>query len=117
MRRLLQVVTTWEWLLLLMLLPLLLFSTVAWALCFLLVPFFWLIRKLATGRFFPASPYNIAMLFLGLSLFLSLFAVFDLRLSVPKIGGLFFSASPFILRLWSTAGRTKMACGMCWLSP
>ena len=90
MRRLLQVVTTWEWLLLLMLLPLLFFSTVAWALCFLLVPFFWLIRKLATGRFFPASPYNIALLFLGLSLFLSLFAVFDLRLSVPKIGGLFF---------------------------
>ena len=90
MRRLLQVVTTWEWLLLLMLLPLLFFSTAAWALCFLLIPVFWLIRKFATGRFFPATPYNVVLLFLGISLFLSLFAVFDLSLSVPKIGGLFF---------------------------
>jgi putative inorganic carbon (HCO3(-)) transporter len=90
MRRLFQIVTTWEWLFLLMLLPLLLFSTAAWALCILLIPVFWLIRKFATGRFFPATPYNISLLFLGSSLLISLFAVFDLTLSLPKIGGLVF---------------------------
>jgi putative inorganic carbon (HCO3(-)) transporter len=90
MRRLLQIVTTWEWLLLLTLLPLLFFSTAAWALPFLLIPAFWLVRKVATGRFFPPTPYNISLLFLGLSLLISLFAVFDLILSLPKIGGLVF---------------------------
>lgn len=90
MRRLLLAITTWEWLLLLLLLPLIVFTSSVGALALLILPLFWVIRKAATGHFFPRTPYNAAILVLATAVLISFLAVFDIALSFPKIAGVVF---------------------------
>ncbi len=95
MRRLLLAITTWEWLLLLLLLPVLIFSSSTGALALFALPLFWLIRKAATGRFFPHTPYNVTILVLAAAVLISFLAVFDIALSFPKIAGIVFGIALF----------------------
>ena len=98
MRQMLLAITTWEWLLLLLLLPLLFIPNPIGAFSLLALPLLWLVRKISTGHFFPPTPYNAAILALALALLISFLALFDIDLSFPKIAGvvmgiaLFFAA-------------------------
>ena len=58
MRRAAAFIISWEWLILLIFLPLLLFPTGWRSLLLLIVPLLWLTRKLATGQFVPPTPFD-----------------------------------------------------------
>ena len=85
MRRLLLFITSWEWLVLLLLLPFIVFGGKNGALIILILPVFWLVRKAAVGRFFPNTPYNAALLLLAVSILFSFMATFDIAMSLPGL--------------------------------
>lgn len=95
MRQVANTIRQWEWLLLLLLLPVLLFPTGPQALLLLILPALWLIRWLATGHFIPPTPYDTALLVLMAMVLVSLTVVFDIELSFPKIAGMTLGVSLF----------------------
>ncbi len=95
MRHAAATIIKWEWLILLLLLPLMLFPTGWRGLLLLAVPLLWLFRKIATGYFVPHTPYDVTLLILIAALLLSLTAVFDMALSFPKIAGLILGIACF----------------------
>ena len=95
MRRLARIIINWEWLILLLLLPLLLFPTGWRGLILMIIPLLWIIRKIANGHFVPPTPYDSAVLLLMATVLISLAAVFDIKLSFPKIAGLLLGIAYF----------------------
>ena len=95
MRRAAVTIIKWEWLILLLLLPLLMFPTGWRGLLLLAIPFLWLLRKVATGYFIPHTPYDVTLLILITAVLISLTAVFDMGLSFPKIAGLLLGIAFF----------------------
>jgi putative inorganic carbon (hco3(-)) transporter len=93
--RLARFVAEWEWLWLLLILPAVLFPNPTRALVLLLLPLLWLARRVATGRFVPASPLNGSVLLLLFMLLVSLYANSDLAFSFSKIAGLAYGVSVF----------------------
>lgn len=77
----------WEWLILLCLLPLFMFPAGLRWLVVLIIPLFWLTRKAVTGRFYPATPYNGALLLLLAMTGVGLMVSYDPALSLPKLVG------------------------------
>jgi putative inorganic carbon (hco3(-)) transporter len=100
-RRISAAVLRLEWLFLLLVLPVTFFSPGRQTAVLLLLPLLWLLRRLATGHFVPPTPYNAAILALATMLLVSLYATFDIWLSMPRITGLvvgiflFFGAVAF----------------------
>ncbi len=95
MREIARTIVSWEWLILLLIMPLLLFPTGWLGLLLLVVPLLWLLRRMVTGRFFPATADDVAITFLLLALLVSLTAVFDIEYSFPKIAGLILGVALF----------------------
>ena len=100
LRKLSQSLLRWEWLLLLLLIPLTLLPWGRATLALALIPLFWLVRKVATGRFVTPTPYDLAVGLLLLMLGVSLTVTYDLSVSGPKIAGIFLG----IGLLYGTAG-------------
>ncbi|MEZ4645446.1 MAG: O-antigen ligase family protein [Chloroflexota bacterium] len=90
MRRFAQFVIAWEWVWLLALLPVALFLHGWISLVLLLLPLLWGVRWVATRRFKPVTAYDTAVLLLAITVLISLYAVFDIALSFPKIIGVVF---------------------------
>lgn len=95
MRNVAQSIVSWEWLILILLLPIFWFPNDWSALALLLIPLLWLLRKLVTGRFFPATPDDVGILVLLTAVLVSFMAVFDITLSFPKIAGLILGVAIF----------------------
>jgi O-antigen ligase len=95
MRSLLKSFVRWEWVLLLLLMPVLFMSVRVQAALILLLGVLWLVRKAVSGRLVPRTPFDVSLLALGGGLALSLAAVFDWQLSLPKITGLLLGISLF----------------------
>ena len=64
MRRTATIIIKWEWLILLLILPLFLFPTGWRSLILLIIPLLWILRKFAFGYFFPHTPYDVTLLLL-----------------------------------------------------
>ena len=90
-----------DWLLLFLLAPILLFPErfLTTVVCLAMVGLVaqWLIRYLATGRFFPSTPLNIPILCLLLTVPLSLYASANFAGSLPKLTGLLFGLAVFFI--------------------
>lgn len=101
MHKFAQLLLRWEWVILLMLLiPI---SLLPWGYAtasLVLVPIFWLLRKLTTGRFLTSTPYDLALLLLVVMIGLSVTVTFDWAISGPKIAGIFLG----IALLYATTG-------------
>ncbi len=95
MQRVAKTVTRWEWLILLLISPLLFFPTGWRGLFLLVIPVLWLTRKFAYGYFLPHTTYDLALLGLAIALLISLTAVFDMAISFPKIAGLIMGFAYF----------------------
>lgn len=95
MRSLLKPFVRWEWLLLILLVPLLLLAAEAQIFLIIILAIFTLLRLAVTGRLFPRTPFDVTLAALGLALLLSLTAVFDWPRSLPKIAGLLLGISLF----------------------
>ncbi len=90
-----QLLITFEWLFLLLILPLALFPTPVRALALLLIPALWLARKIGYGRFVPLTPVDWPLLGLLLMVLVSLYATFDMNYSLGKIAGMIYGIAVF----------------------
>ena len=95
MQRLFMAITSSEWLILLAVLPLVLFPTPGRSLVLLLIPFLWGVRKLGNGRFIPTTPLDTSLFLLFLTILISLYASYDLSLSLPKVIGVTYGMALF----------------------
>lgn len=91
-----RLISRWEWLILLGLLPFFLFPDGARGLVVLVIPLFWIVRKIGSGHFFPATPFNLALLLMVIMVGLSSLASFELSLHLPKIIGLLLGIALFL---------------------
>jgi putative inorganic carbon (HCO3(-)) transporter len=95
MRQAAKVIMQWEWLWLLFLLPILLFPLGLGSLFLLLVPILWLTRWISVGRFFPPTAYDVAIAVLLLMVLVSLYATFDIGISLAKVSGVLLGIALF----------------------
>lgn len=85
----------WEWLVLILLVPILALSGTYQVLLLSVIPMLWIARKVASAHFIPPTPYDLALLLLLLTIALSFVVTFDTWLSVPKIGVILFGIAIF----------------------
>jgi hypothetical protein len=117
MRRAIEVIIRWEWLILLALSPLFLFPNGPRGLIIIVIPILWLLRKWVAGYFLPPTPYNIAILLLMAALGLSVVVAFDPALHFAKLVGLLLGIGLFFAvvefgrrsRVWPVVG---VVCGL-----
>lgn len=104
LQRSVQLIMRWEWLILLLVLPLLMFPSGGRGLALLAIPLLWVLRWVGFGRFIPRTPFDVALFFFLTTVLISLSAVFDITFSFPKIAGvvvgigLFYGAVEFARR-------------------
>ena len=95
MVRLCKFITTYEWVLLGLMLPLVLFPSPMRSLVLLLIPLLWLIRWVATGHLVPPTPLDWSLFGLLLMVLVSEYATFDMLHSLEKIAGMVFGIALF----------------------
>lgn len=61
----------------------------------LLIPFLWFARRLTSGHFVPPTPLDWSLAALLLMVLVSLYATFDLALSLPKVAGVLYGAAVY----------------------
>jgi putative inorganic carbon (HCO3(-)) transporter len=91
----------------------------AWVL--LLLPVVWIIGWRVDRKVLPETPLNIPLLLISLSIFISLFATYDLRVSYPNIAELLYGLAVYwwlarkitTKRSWRTAVITFTLWGAC----
>ena len=103
MRNIAQKLLQWEWLLLVLLIPVTLFPFGAASVGLLLIPLLWLVRKAATGRWITPTPYDLAIWLLLAMVGISFAMVFDPLVSGPKIAGILLGIGLFYAT--AAAGR------------
>jgi putative inorganic carbon (hco3(-)) transporter len=96
----------WHWLSLLLAAPLLLFPTPERSPALLVVPGLWLLAWLAHGRPLPSTPFNGALLLLAVMLLVSLYATYNLEVSLPKLAGMVLALGVFFAAARISAQRT-----------
>jgi len=93
--------------------PALLFPTPWRMLALAVVPLLWLGARMATGRAVPSTPMNPALWLLLTMVGVSLYATFDVRVSLGKVAGVALGVTLFwALARWATtrARLTALAC-------
>ena len=85
----------WQWLFLALAAPFLLFSSPTRSVALLVVPGLWILAWIATGQPLPKTPLNGALLLLGLMVLVSLYATYDMMLSLPRIAGMVLGLGVF----------------------
>jgi len=70
--------------------PLFLFPGGWRTLALVILPLIWLGNRIATGHFIPATPYDVVLLVLLVMVLISLYATYDVAVSLPKITGVLF---------------------------
>jgi putative inorganic carbon (HCO3(-)) transporter len=78
----------WQWLVLLLAAPLLLFPTPARSPSLLVVPGLWIIAGLAGKGCLPRTPLNVSLLVLSVMVLISLYATYDIAVSLPSIANI-----------------------------
>lgn len=95
MRNFAQMLLRWEWLFLLLLVPVTLLPFGRWDALLAVIPLFWLLRRAATGRWVTPTPYDLAIALLLLMVGLSLTVMSDISVSGPKIAGIVLGIALF----------------------
>ena len=102
-----------RWLLLLLAAPFLLFPNPVRLLALLLLPLIWGTAWLARRESIPTTPLNLSLLLLAIMMLVSLWATYDIQVSLPKITGLLLGLSLFFL--YADYGRRKNGWILCLL--
>jgi putative inorganic carbon (hco3(-)) transporter len=100
-------ILNWEWLVMLLLIPLFLFAENFQVILLGIIPLFWVIRKIATNRYFPATPLDLSILLFLFMIALSFVAVFDASLSLPKISLIVFGIGLYYAAVHLSRSRSK----------
>jgi len=103
MRNFTQKLLQWEWLILLLLIPVTLLPFGIGSIGLLLIPLLWLVRKAATGHWITPTPYDLAIWLLLAMVGVSFAMMFDPTVSGPKIAGILLGIGLFYAT--AAAGR------------
>ncbi len=85
----------WHWALLALAAPFLLFPAPGRSLALLVVPGLWVVAWLAGREPLPRTPFNGALLLLSLAVLVSLYATYDIAVSLPKVAGMVLGLGVF----------------------
>lgn len=110
MRTIARSITRWEWLILLLLMPIILFPPRYGLLALLVIPVLWGARKLADGHFVPPTPYDLALLLLLIMVGVSVWAAFDPALSMPRVAAILLGVALF----YGAVARGRSGRGRVW---
>ena len=116
MVRLCRFVTEYEWLILGLMLPFVLFPSATRALVLLVIPVLWLVRRVATGHLVPQTPLDLTLLGLLFMVLVSEYATFDMANSLVKIAGLVYGIALFYAVVqWVGTSATRLWWGVAGL--
>lgn len=96
-----------EGLVYLALLPLVMFATPTRALVLLLVPLFWLVRKMATGRWTLTTPLDWPVRLLVAMVLVSLWVSFDFAFSFPRVVAVLYGLALIYALAWFSSRSTR----------
>jgi putative inorganic carbon (hco3(-)) transporter len=94
-------VTGWQWALLLLAAPFLLFPSVERSLALLTVPALWGMVWLANRKPLLSTPLNLSILLIMLMVLVSLYATFDIYISLPSIAGVVLGVGMYFAFVYS----------------
>ena len=94
-RRAAAFVDRWHWAILALAAPLLLFPSPARTPVLIVVPCLWLAAWLSGREPLPRTPFNVALLALCLTVLVSLYATYDIAVSLPKVAGMVLGIGAF----------------------
>ncbi|MDD5369022.1 MAG: O-antigen ligase family protein, partial [Anaerolineaceae bacterium] len=95
MRSIFAILNQYSWLALLVAAPFLLFPSPERSLALLVIPGIWIVALLSKGSPLPATPLNGSLLLLSFMVLVSLYATFDIAVSLPNISGLLFGLAVY----------------------
>lgn len=101
----------WHWVLLVLASPLLLFPSPTRSPALLIVPGILVLALLAKRTPVPVTPFNLSLLVLSLMVFVSLFATYDVAVSLPKLAGILLGFGTFF-----AIGRESKSTVGWWIS-
>ena len=85
----------WQWVLLVLAAPFLLFPSPARSLALFVVPGLWILAWLAGREPLPRTPLNATLLLMFCMVLVSLWATYDITVSLPKICGIVLGVGVF----------------------
>ena len=91
-----QKINQFQWLILLLMAPLFLFIRPETSWVLVIVPLLWGISFLAGEKPIKVTPLNGLILVLAVQVLVSLYATYDIAISLPKIGGIVYSLALFL---------------------
>jgi len=94
-RRVAQFLDRWQWVLLLVAAPFLLFPTPTRTPALLIIPALWIAVWMSRRELLPRTPLNLALLLLLSMVLVSTWATYDLMQSLPKIAGVVLGMGVF----------------------
>jgi putative inorganic carbon (HCO3(-)) transporter len=87
--------TRWQWVWLALAAPFFLFPSPSRKWIFIVVPALWLIAWFATGKPLPNTPANLPLMVIMIMVLVSLYATYDIEVSLPKIAGMLLGIGMF----------------------
>src|SRR5271157_825621 len=106
----------WQWFILLAALPFFLFPSPSRSLVLAVVPAVWLIALVGRRNPLPATPLNGEILLLSVMMLVSLYATYDISVSLPKISGMLIGmAVLYLIVRSSSTGRGWWYCFVAFL--
>lgn len=111
--RIAALVDCMDWLVIALAAPFLIFPSPERSLALAVIPAVWIAGWIATQQPLARTPYNLSMLLLALMVLVSLFATYDMRVSLPKVSGVILGFGVFycIARRGATARGWWLAFG------
>jgi putative inorganic carbon (HCO3(-)) transporter len=110
-RALITWIDRYSWLLLVVAMPFLLFPSPKRSLALLALPVIWIIGWLASGKPLPRSPLNPALLLMAFMVLVSLWATYDMNISLGKVCGVMLGMA--VLFVFTRRGLTKRGWLVC----
>jgi putative inorganic carbon (HCO3(-)) transporter len=96
-RSLANKIDRWQWVILILSSPLLFFPDSWKCLILIIVPLLWINTILAGRNPLPSTPINLSVFVLVFMMLVSLYATYDISLSLPNISNMVFSLGAFFL--------------------
>ncbi len=103
------VLNRYEWLVLLVVAPPLLFPSPARTPALLAIPALWICRRVALGHLLPRTPLDVPLVLMTLMVLVSLYATFDIAYSLPKITGMLLGLAVYYAVVQAAADRRSWA--------
>jgi putative inorganic carbon (hco3(-)) transporter len=110
-RTLITWIDRYSWLLLILAMPFLLFPSPKRSLALFALPVIWLIGWLANGKPLPRTPLNPALLLMAFMVLVSLWATYDMNISLGKVCGVMLGIA--VLFVFAQRGATRRGWLVC----